>query len=403
MFQRRIPELVRHAPTPGVRGFAVLAAVESTARGMLISVFPILMYRSLGDARTVAEIYFLIGIISMVAALFIPWLTRFVPRRWLYTAGALTMIAGNMFAATGIAWLVPVALTAISIAVVVITICFNAYVMDYVERSSLGNSETLRLFYSAAAWTIGPFLGVWLMHYWNPAPFVVSIAACILLLIIFWKLRLGDGKVITRARRPAANPLAYLPRFFAQPRLIAGWIFAVIRSSGWWVYVIYLPIYAVEHGYSESLGGITLSISNGLLFLTPLMLRWIHSKNVRHAVVFGFLGGGTAFITATLMAPIPAAVIAMLVVGSAFLILLDICAGLPYLMAVKPSERTEMSAVYSTFRDVSGVLSPSVARLVLAAAPLVAVFAVCGIGLAACGLLALKLHPRLGKRRLVRA
>ena len=403
MFQRRIPELVRHAPTPGVRGFAVLAAVESTARGMLISVFPILMYRSLGDAQTVSEIYFLIGIISMAAALFIPWLTRFVPRRWLYTAGALTMIVGNMCAATGIAWLVPVALTAISIAVVVITICFNAYVMDYVERSSLGNSETLRLFYSAAAWTIGPFLGVWLMHYWNPAPFVVSIAACILLLIIFWKLRLGDGKVITRARRPAANPLAYLPRFFAQPRLIAGWIFAVIRSSGWWVYVIYLPIYAVEHDYSESLGGITLSISNGLLFLTPLMLRWIHSKNVRHAVVFGFLGGGTAFITATLMAPIPAAVIAMLVVGSAFLILLDICAGLPYLMAVKPSERTEMSAVYSTFRDVSGVLSPSVARLVLAAAPLVAVFAVCGIGLAACGLLALKLHPRLGKRRLVGA
>ena len=176
-----------------------------------------------------------------------------------------------------------------------------------------------------------------------------------------------------------------------------------IRSSGWWVYVIYLPIYAVEHGYSDRLGGIALSISNGLLFLAPLMLRWIHSKNVRHAVVVGFLGGGTAFIAATLMAPVPAAVIAMLVVGSTFLILLDICAGLPYLMAVKPSERTEMSAVYSTFRDVSGVLSPSVARLVLAAAPLVAVFAVCGIGLAACGLLALKLHPRLGKRRLVGA
>jgi MFS transporter, ACDE family, multidrug resistance protein len=33
-------------------------------------------------------------------------------------------------------------------------------------------------------------------------------------------------------------------------------------------------------------------------------------------------------------------------------------------MAVKPSERTEMAAVYSSFRDVSGILTPG-AGLVL--------------------------------------
>ncbi len=77
--------------------------------------------------------------------------------------------------------------------------------------------------------------------------------------------------------------------------------------------------------------------------------------------------------------------------------------GLPFLMAVKPSERTELSAVYSTDRDVSGVLSPAVARLVLAVAPLVTVFAVGGLSLVACGWLALKLHPRLGKCWLVEA
>ena len=243
------------------------------------------MYRSLGDAEAVSEVYLLVGILSMLTALLVPWLTRYIPRRRLYTTAVLIMIAGNLVAATGGSWQVPTGLAVNTIAVVVISVCFNAYVMDYVERSSLGRCETLRLFYSAAAWTIGPFLGVWLMQYWDPAPFAISNLACLVLLITFWVLRLGDGKIIAKARGPTANPLGYLPRFLAQPRLVAGWIFAVIRSCGWWVYVVYLPIYAVEQGFSESLGGLALSLTNGLLFITPLMLRWMQFQSVRHAVI----------------------------------------------------------------------------------------------------------------------
>jgi len=405
MFQRRIPEHLRHAPTRGVRGFAVLASMEAAARGILTSVFPIAMYRSLGDAQTVSEVYFAIGLLSMVAALFTPWLTRFVPRRILYTAACLTMIAGNLCAAAGsateTAWLIPAGLTFTTLSVVVITVCFNAYVMDYVARSSLGQCETLRLFYSGAAWSIGPFLGVWLMDVWAPAPFCISIAACLTLLATFWVLRLGNGKIITKARGPAANPLGYLPRFLAQPRLIVGWTFAVIRSSGWWIYVVYLPIYAVEQGFSDRLGGLALSASNSLLFATPLILRWMQAHTVRQTILIGFFGSAAAFTAAALASDLPVAVIALLMVGAAFLVLLDVSAGLPFLMAVRPSERTEMSAVYSTFRDVSGVLSPAAARVVLSVAPLVMVFAVGGLGLAACGWLALKLHPRLGRQRVV--
>ena len=54
------------------------------------------------------------------------------------------------------------------------------------------------------------------------------------LLAVFWVLRLGNGKQIQRAKKPATNPVAYLGRFFRQPRLIAGWLFAVMRSCGWW-------------------------------------------------------------------------------------------------------------------------------------------------------------------------
>ena len=93
--------------------------------------------------------------------------------------------------------------------------------------------------------------------------------------------------------------------------------------------------------------------------------------------------------------------IGLLVAGSMFLILLDMSAGLPFLMAVHPSERTEMSAVYSTYRDVSGVLTPGVASLLLIVAPLQMVFAVTAISLFGCSYLTTKLHPRLGSKRLL--
>jgi MFS family permease len=399
MFQRRIPEWLRHAPAPSLRGFAALAGVESAARGILVSVFPIAMYKTFGDSRTVSEIYFVIGIGSLAAVLLVPWVVRFIARRRVYTLGVLMMIGGGVCAALGGPLLLPIGLAATTIATVIMFVCFNAYVLDYVDRVSLGECETLRLFYSGLAWTIGPFLGIWLMDIWMPAPFVLSAIAAIVLLTLFWVMRLGDGKLITLSKAPQPNPLAYLPRFFAQPRLIAGWSFAVLRSCGWWVYVVYLPIYAVENGFSDQLGGLLLSITNSFLFLTPFMLRWMHARSVRHAVRIGFLGSAAAFALAAVLGGQPMISITLLMIGSFYLVLLDMSGGLPFLMAVKPSERTEMSAVYATYRDVSGVVTPGVARLVLAVAPLPAVFAATAIGLAGALVISAQLHPRLGGRR----
>jgi len=256
------------------------------------------------------------------------------------------------------------------------------------------------MFYSAAAWCAGPALGVWLMSMSFAAPFVLSAIAGALLIGVFWYLRLGDGKLIRRARRPPPNPLAYMGRFLAQPRLVAGWLFAVFRSCAWWVYVVYLPIFAVEQGLGEQLGANALSLTNGLLFATPLMLGWMHRRSVRFAVRFGFLTSGCLFLFATAFSAWPWATVGLLVIGSASLVLLDISAGLPFLMAVKPSERTEMSAVYSIYRDVSGILTPGVAWAVLLIAPVSGVFAAAGAGLLLSWAIAATLHPRLGKRRL---
>ncbi|MFT5607523.1 MAG: ACDE family multidrug resistance protein [Parvicella sp.] len=399
MFQRRIPDLLRHAPVPGVRSFAVLAGIESAARAIMVSVFPIAMYNTFRDPEKISEIYLLIGIFSFITSLFVPWVSRFLPRRKLYTLGVLSLIAGTACSLIGGPLLLPLGLSVTALAVVTITICFNAYVMDFVARASLDEAETRRLQYSGGAWTLGPFLGIWLYQWWQPAPFIISLCASILLLIVFWIYRLGDGKTIVKAKAKPANPLAFLPSFFKQPRLIIGWTFAVVRSCGWWVYVVYLPIYAVENGLSEQIGGLFLSCSNALLFLVPFLLRWLNGR-VRYGVAIGFIFSGLAFIAAALLASYQVNyTLCLLFIGSAFLILLDMCGGLPFLMAVKPSERTEMSAVYSTYRDVSNVIGPGIARITLVFLPLSAVFAVFGAGLLATAFLAKTLHPRLGKKK----
>lgn len=400
MFERRIPEWLRHAPAPSVRGFALLGGFEAIARGILVSVFPVAVYNALQDASAVSQAYFLIGIVSLFTGLLVPWLNRFLPRRLLYGFGVFLFMSGAGLGATGRPELIVAGLFMTTIATVVTFVCFNAYVLDYIAKIELGKSETLRLFYSALGWTVGPAAGISLYAIWKPAPFIISAAASGMLLAAFLYMRLGNGKLIARARRPAPNPLAFIGRFAQQPRLVTGWIFAVIRSCGWWVYVVYLPIYAIENGLPEQLGGILLSLTNAGLLAAPLMLRWMQKHSVRHAVRSGFLLSGFLFLSAAVLAEWSEPTVALLCMGSFFLILLDVSAGLPFLMAVKPSERTEMSAIYSSYRDVSGILTPGVAWVTLLVAPLSMVFAVSGAGLLGCYALASRLHPRLGRGRI---
>ncbi len=400
MFERRIPEWLRHAPAPSVRGFAVLAGFEAVTRGILISVFPIAMYNALQDAALISSVYFAVGVLSLIAGLLVPYLNRFVARRWVYALGASGYVAGAVCASIGTAELVVLSLALNSVATVVTFVCFNTYVLDYIARIELGKCETLRLFYSGVGWTAGPLLGVLLWGWWAPAPFVISGVSAAIMLCVFMYMRMGNGKLITRAQRPPPNPLRYVGRFMQQPRLVAGWLFAVIRSCGWWAYVVYLPIYAVENGLGDQLGGLLLSITNASLFLAPFMLRWMQAGSIRHSVQTGFFCAAFLFAAAgTGLIPPPLAV-AFLFFSSFFLILLDVCGGLPFLMAVKPSERTEMSAIYSSYRDVSGIATPGAAWLILSVAPITGVFAATGAACLIAWRIAGRLHPRLGEARL---
>ena len=399
MVTRNIPLFLRHSPTPRVQSFALLAGLEAAVRGTLISAMPLAIYQALGTAEATSRAYFMAGIVALVWGLMVPWATRHIPRRWMYTLGCLLYLVGMALAIHGSGWSVPASLMFNAMATATTFVCFNAYVLDYVQRADLGRTQSLQMVYAAAPWALGPMLGVALHDLWAPAPFLLAGAFAMALLTAFWVLRLGNGKQITRAKGPALNPLAYLGRFFRQPRLIAGWMFAVMRSCGWWVYVVYLPIYCIEAGLSDKVGGIALSITNALLFASPFMLRLVRRMSVRQSVRVAFGLCGSFFVLSAVTSGVPPMAVGFMMLGSVFLVALDVVGGLPFLMSVKPSQRTEMSAVYSSFRDVSGILTPGAAWLVLLVAPLPGVFAAAGVGLLASFAVASQLHPRLGTLR----
>ncbi len=397
------PADLKQVPAPGLRSFAVLAGLDAAVRGTLISAMPLVVYETMGSAEVTSQAYFAAGIVALIWGLMVPWATGHVPRRWMYSIGCVLYLTGMTLAIVGSPVTVLLSVMCNAMAAVTLFICLNAYVMDYVARGDLGRSQSTQMFYAAASWAIGPLLGVWLYALWPPAPFLLAGGCAATLLAVFWWLRLGNGKAIAKARGPALNPLAYLGRFAAQPRLIAGWIFAVMRSCGWWVYVVYLPIFCVEAGLGKHLGGTALSITNLLLFAAPFMLARVRRSSVRLSVRLGFGLGAVLFFAAALASPVAWVTVGLCMAASVFLVLLDVVGGLPFLMAVKPSERTEMSAVYSSFRDVSGILTPGAAYLVLLVAPLPGIFAAVGLGLGAAWAIAGQLHPRLGRPKAVAA
>lgn len=399
MAVRYIPLALKHSATPRIEHFAILAGLEAAVRGTLISAMPLVVYEALGDAQKTSAVYFLAGVVSLIWGLMVPWATSFVPRRWAYTCGCVMYLCGMGLAVVGTSWSVPLALICNAMATATVFICFNAYVLDYVARSNLGRSQSIQMAYAATPWAVGPMLGVGLYALWPPAPFLLAGIFTLALLVAFWVLRLGNGKQITRARGPAVNPLGYLGRFLRQPRLIAGWFFAVIRSCGWWVYVVYLPIFCVEAGLSDKVGGIALSVSNAFLFIAPMINARARALSVRRSVRMAFAVGGVLLIAASLLSVLPWVAVALIFAASFTFVVLDVVGGLPFLMSVKPSERTEMSAVYSSFRDVSGILTPGAAWLVLFIAPLPGIFAFAGAGFLICWGVAGSLHPRLGVQR----
>ncbi len=396
----RHPIWLRKVGTPSAEAFAILFTIESLSRALLTAVIPIEAYSLLGDAGLVSLAFFGTSFAGLISGLTVPWLIRGLARRWVYSGGALLLIAaGAVFIAGGV---VPqiAAMTFRVVGVVAMTICVNLYIMDNIPRGKLTRSEPKRIFYSAGAWTIGPALGIYLRtEIGDWAPYLASSFCALALLCYFWFLRLTERPIFTGHSNRAPNLWDNIRLFAAQPRLVFAWLVAVGRNAWWAMFFIYTPIYAVQSGLGETAGGIVLSIGTSFLFLMPVWGWCVRRYGMRRILIIGFSISAWGTLMVAMLYGQPWSAMACLLAASMAMVMLDATGSLPFMLAVRPGQRAEMTAVYSTYRDAAELGPPGLFSALLAVFELSVVFIGGGIVMAALAILSRSTHPRLGMPR----
>lgn len=282
------------------------------------------------------------------------------------------------------------------LAVAIIEITFNLYVMDHIPREDLSHFEPLRMLVMALPWAVAPWLGVFLRGNLSPlAPFLLAALCALILFGYFWYLRLSDDPTVSPAKGPPPSAFKNIRRFVSQPRLLLAWSLAAGRSSWWVLFFVYGPLFAVESGLSEETAGLIASIGAGSLFAVPLW-AWVGRRiSLRKLMMLGY--GASAFFSILVLSGvgIPFAIAVLLVLSAYATGIIDAAGNLPFLRGVHHWERPEMTSVFATYRDFSQLAPPGIFSLVLRIFPLQSLFVICG-----CSMLVLAFFCRYLPRRL---
>lgn len=391
-----LPVWLASADLPRANSFAMLFAVAAFTRAALITVVPLEAYRILGGAQQVSVFYFGISLIGVLGSLAVPWLAQKIRRRRVLSLAGLAFPVGAAFMATGTPGGLILGMAVHVWATASMEITLNLYVMDHIPRKELGRFEPRRVFFAAGSWVVGPWFGVWLqgeLAAW--APFALSGAAGVVLVGYFWYLRLTEHPGVAPAKAPPSNPLIYLPQFFRQPRLRLAWVLAVGRSGWWSMFFIYAPIYAVTAGLGAEVGGAMVSIGAASFFIVPLWGLLGRRYGMRRILIAGYLVAGAMTVAVALAAGIPW-LGAVALVATAFLTaMIDSAGNVPFLRAVHPLERSQMTTVFTTYRDVAQLAPPGVFAVLLKVFELPVIFVAGGLGM-----LTLAYYARYLPRRL---
>lgn len=392
----RHPMWLAAVARPGAAAFALLFTLESIARATLATVIPLQAYAALESSRAVSLMFTCVGAAGLTGSLLVPLLIRRMPRRFVYTLGALGLVAAAaLFALDGRAGLLAGLIVRV-LGVACLNVVLNLYIMDTIPRGELVRSEPLRLAVSGGAWSLCPSLGVFLYgRFGAPAADGLSAAAALVLLATFWALRLSDHPAIAPARQPPPNPLRNIGRFLGQPRLRLGWLIAFGRSSWWSQFFTFAPLYMVTSGQSALASAALISLGNAAVLLTVLVGRLALRVGVRQVIVGAYLLAGMTTLAAALLVPVgaPLAVAGLLLIAALWVSGLDAVGNIPFLRAVRARERPQMTAVFRTYIDLSDLLPSAVFALLLSFFGLESVFAATGLSMLVIGLVARRL-PR---------
>jgi len=364
----------------GTTVFSGLFLLLVSYQGILLTVVPLEAHEVLGNAQRVSMIYLAVGITTMLGRQSIPWLVTMLGRKQTFAAGCgAMMLAAAFLAQRNFASLLPgMALNALSFAIIEVSL--NLYLLDNISRNELAAFEPRRIVRTTPAWLLGPWLGVFLAkHLALWLPFAVAAGIALTLLSCFLLLKLPEKTLAVSSRGRSSNPVQYFPRYFRQKRLVLAWLIAVGRGSWWGVYFVYAPIFAVTHGLGDDIAGLLVSLGAGWS-VCAMFWRHVGTRIGMRRLLFGsFVVAGTLSMSLALVSGWPWVAAVILALAAFVAECIDAVGNNLFLRAVHPHERSEMTAVYVSYRDVAQVAPPAFFSALLTVFHLPAVFVATGL------------------------
>ncbi len=145
------------------------------------------------------------------------------------------------------------------------------------------------------------------------------------------------------------------------------------------MFFIYTPIYAVTAGLGADAGGLIVS-AGAASILVVTFWGWIGRRyGLRRLMVGGYAATGLLPLAVGAAAGAPWLSVALLVAACFGACSIDGAGNVPFLRAVRPRERPEMTTVYASYRDTARLSIPGIFSLVLQVFALPAVFVTSGL------------------------
>lgn len=364
---------------PEAPAFLALFTLDTLARAMLVTVVPLQAYALLADAQKVSVLYFIASAVGLCGSLTVPFLVVHLHRRGTVAFGSASLLVAAVLLSLENPWLIGPGLALQMFGGAAVTITVNLYVLDNVPKEAFSRFEPMRMFLAGIGWMSGPVLGVYLSTRVAPwAPFLLSGCFSAIAYLYFRWLGIPRARVNPNAIRPQANPVRFVRRFFAQPRLTLAWLLSVGRAAWWNMFYIYAPIYAVATGLGDEAGGLISSIGSAGLF-TVTLWGWVgRRKGIRWLLVFGYLATGAISILVGILMGSPLLGAGLLVAAAFAASITDGAGNVPFMRSVHPYERAAMTSVYSTYRETARLTMPATFSVMLLVLPLSTVFLASG-------------------------
>ncbi len=348
-------------------GLTRLSGLEGLARSLIVTTVPLVALDRLGGKEAVSQGFTIGAVLTLAITLNVGRFEAIVARRWVMTAGILALFGAALLFTTSSATPFVVGIGLRSAAASTFSVLLTLYVMDYIGKAELTRIESNRMLYNGLAWLVGPLVGVQLaQRTGDNAPFLLSAALSLVLLAYYWWLRLGRSEVITAPRTPAPSPLASIGRFFGRRSMRIAYAISFVRATFWVALFVYGPIYVVEAGLDATAAALLLSGVASLLLFSPLIRRLADRIGSRQVIMTGFVVIAVALVGLAALGPPRQLGLIFWGLAASGGALIDVVGNIPFLRMVKPRERVAMATVFSTWREMSALVSPLLATVVLA-------------------------------------